>query len=112
MERTNEREKTWRNGNSGVKYLGRGPKIDWGIVKFQPGEELGAHYHQGVEETFYFPEGSPKMIIDEREIRVSAGDAFRVEPGEAHNIINDTSSDVIAVFIKAPYDPQDRVSVQ
>jgi mannose-6-phosphate isomerase-like protein (cupin superfamily) len=112
MQRTNERDQTWRNGNSGVKYLGRGPRIDWGLVKLQPGEELGAHFHKAVEETFYFPEGSPKIIVAGKEIRVSAGDSFRVEPGETHDIVNDTSSDVIAVFIKTPYDPDDKVSAK
>ena len=112
MERTNERDQTWRNGNSGVKYLGRGPRIDWGIVKFQPDEELGAHYHANVEETFYFPAGSPKMVIAGKEYRVAAGDAFRVDPGEPHNIVNDTPSEVFAVFIKTPYDPEDKVAVE
>lgn len=112
MERTNERNQTWRRGNSGVKYMGRGPRIDWGIAKFMPGEELGPHYHRVVEETFYFPAGSPKMIVDGKEYRAEAGDAFRVEPGETHNIVNDTDSDVIVVFIKAPYDPEDKVNAK
>jgi quercetin dioxygenase-like cupin family protein len=112
MERTNERSQTWRKGNSGVKYMGRGPRIDWGIVKFMPGDELGAHYHRAVEETFYFPAGSPRMVIDATEYRVEAGDAFRVDPGEAHNILNDTDSEVIVVFLKVPYDPEDRVDVK
>ena len=112
MERTNERGQTWRKGNSGVKYMGRGPRVDWGIVKFQPGDELGAHYHKAVEETFYFPAGSPKMIVQGTEYRVDAGDAFRVEPGETHNVVNDTNSDVIAIFIKVPSDPEDKVDAK
>ena len=112
MQLTNAGEQDWRGGDSGVKYLGRGPRIDWGIVKFLPGEELGSHYHNEVEETFYFPHGAPKMIIDGNEMRVREGDAFRVEPGETHNIVNDSSADVTAVFIKCPYDPKDKVSAE
>ena len=41
MERVNEHEKTYRNGQSGVKYLFRGPCIDWGLIRFAPGEQLG-----------------------------------------------------------------------
>lgn len=109
MERTNSEAQQWRDGDSGVKYLGRGPKIDWGIVKFKPGQELGAHYHAKVEETFHFPHGAPLMVVDGEEFRVQPGDAFRIEPGETHNIVNDTDADVTAVFIKCPYDPDDKV---
>jgi mannose-6-phosphate isomerase-like protein (cupin superfamily) len=112
MERVNADKQAWRGGDSGVKYMMRGPRLDWGLVKFKPGEELGAHYHKAVEETFYFPEGAPKMIVAGSEIRVRPGDAVRVEPGETHNIINDTFGDVTAVFIKCPYDPDDKVAAK
>ncbi len=112
MERSNESEKTWRGGDSGVKYLGRGPKIDWGLVRFAPGQTLGSHHHKAVEETFYFPAGAPLMIIDGRETRVAPGDVFRVEPGEVHDIVNDSDGDVTAVFIKCPFDPDDKVAAK
>lgn len=112
MERSNDRDQAWRGGDSGVKYLLRGPKLDWGLVKFKPGEELGAHYHNAVEETFYFPDSAPRMIVAGSDMRVRPGDAFRVDPGETHNIVNDTDSDVTAIFIKCPYDPNDKVAVK
>ena len=54
MERVNEKEKEFRFGDSGPKYLFRGPKHEWGIVVLKPGQTLGAHYHNEVEETFTF----------------------------------------------------------
>lgn len=112
MEKVNEFEKEYRGGASGVKYLFRGPRIDWGVIKFLPGEELGPHYHERLEETFYFTSGSPLMIVDEEKFRARAGDAFRIEPGEHHNIVNDTEEEVNAVFIKSTYDPKDKVDVK
>jgi len=109
MELTNAGDQAWRDGDSGVKYLGRGPKIDWGVVKFKPGQELGAHYHNEVEETFYFPHGAPLMFVAGERFRVRPGDAFRIEAAETHNIVNDTDVDVTAVFIKCPYQPEDKV---
>ncbi len=109
MEHTNAEKEPWRDGESGVKYLGRGPEIDWGIVRFKPGDELDGHYHQRVEETFYFPHGAPLFLLNGRAIRVCPGDVFRVEAGECHNIINDTSEEVTAVFIKCPFLPEDKV---
>ena len=112
MERVNEHDLAYRSGTSGVKYLFRGPKIDWGVLRLAPGETLGRHYHERVEETFYFPAGEPVMIVNGREFRVRAGDAFRLAPTDAHDIINDTSAPVDILFIKSAYDPGDKVDVK
>ena len=112
MEKVNEFEQEYRHGDSGPKYLFRGPNIDWGVLRFQPGQTLGKHCHERVEETFYFTKGAPAMIIDGEEHRVKVGDAFRIEPGEVHDIINDTQEPIDAVFIKSTYDPKDKVDVE
>ena len=111
MEHVNEHDLAYRGGDSGPKYLFRGPVIDWGVLKFLPGQELGRHHHERVEETFYFTAGTPMMVIDDQEIRVKTGDAFRIEPGEVHNIVNDTDTPLKAVFIKSEYKPKDKVNV-
>ena len=108
MEKVNESEKEFRFGDSGPKYFFRGPKHEWGVIVFHPGQELGSHYHDEVEETFYFLAGEPKMIVDGVEYRVETGDAFRIEPKEKHNIVNDTDSPTRIIFIKCPYLPKDK----
>ena len=112
MEKVNEHECEFRFGDYGPKYLMRGPKFDWGVIVFQPSQELGAHKHEQVEETFYFETGTPLMVVDETEYRVTSGDVFRLEPGEAHNIINDSDQDTRIIFIKCPYLPQDKVAIE
>jgi len=111
MQRVNESEQQFRHGDSGPKYMFRGPKHEWGIIVFHPGQALGPHKHREVEETFFFAAGAPQMIVDGGAHRVRPGDAFRLEPGEAHDIINDTDQDVRIIFIKCPYSPDDKVSV-
>ncbi len=81
------------------------------MLVFQAGQELGAHKHAEVEETFYFESGTPLMVVDGQEHRVTAGDVFRLEPGEAHNIVNDTAADTRIIFIKCPYVPGDKIDV-
>ena len=110
MERANENEKTFRKGDSGPKYLMRGPKIDWGVIALNPGEKMGVHGHNEVEETFFFIQGAPKIIIDDVSYDVKEGDAFRLEPLEKHDIHNDTDSPVKFVFIKCPYLPDDKIT--
>jgi len=111
MQRVNENDGTYRDGDSGVKYMFRGPKIDWGVIRFLPGQQLGLHFHNEVEETFYFPRGAPLMWIEGQEYRVRPGDAFRIEPRERHNIVKDTPAPVDTIFIKSTYQPQDKVDV-
>ena len=111
MERVNEQDLEFRHGDHGPKYLFRGPRIEWGVIVFRPGQELGPHKHMQVEETFYFLEGTPQMVIEGESYRVRPGDAFRVEPGEAHNIVNDTGADIRLVFIKCPCIPDDKAGL-
>ena len=111
MEKVNEQEQEFRGGDSGVKYMFRGPIIDWGIIKLLPGQTLGHHYHEAVEETFYFTTGTPKIIVDGVEHRVTKGDAFRLQPPEKHDIVNDSEGETVIIFIKSTYDPKDKVNV-
>jgi len=112
VERINESQKDYRKGSSGPKYLFRGPKIDWGVLRLEPGESMGAHSHKEVEETFYFFDGSPKMVINDEVFQTREGDAFRVEPREKHDVVNDTDRAVKVVFIKSPYLPEDKIDYQ
>ncbi|HHV81652.1 TPA: cupin domain-containing protein [bacterium] len=106
MERAKESEKTFRYEEWGPKYIMRGPRIEWGLLRLIPGKELGAHYHREVEETFYVISGKAQMTVDGETFEISAGDAIRVEAPEEHNII--PSEDFLAIFIKAPYLPEDK----
>ncbi|MFW6119082.1 MAG: cupin domain-containing protein [Planctomycetota bacterium] len=110
MERVNANELEYRHGDSGPKYLFRGPNIDWGLIRFQPGETLGAHYHDEVEETFYFTRGAGVFKVNGVEHDIAAGDAFRVEPGETHDVLNTGDEPLDGVFIKDRYSPDDKVS--
>jgi len=109
MQKTSEQEQPYRDGDHGVKYLFRGPNIDWGLIRLRPGDSLGAHYHRRVEETFYVTSGSPKMMVNGQEHRARPGDVFRLEPLDRHDMINDGPEAVTAVFIKFPFDKDDKV---
>jgi len=112
MEQVNADNLEYRKGDSGPKYLFRGPRIDWGIMKFNPGQTMGMHKHAEVEETFFFTEGAPLIVVNGENIRVRTGDAFRLEPGDVHDIVNDTDQPIEAVFIKSIYKPDDKIDVK
>jgi mannose-6-phosphate isomerase-like protein (cupin superfamily) len=52
------------------------------------------------------------MTVGGQQFRIKPGDAVRLDPGDVHNIINDTNEPVDAVFIKSSYDPEDKVDVK
>jgi len=108
MQRVNESDCPFRGGDWGVKYFMRGPRIDWGMILLKPGQAMGEHGHRHVEETFYFIDGAPTLIVDGKEIQTREGDVFRLEPPERHDIRNDTGESVKVIFIKTPYLPDDK----
>lgn len=111
MQQVSERELEYRDGDHGVKYLFRGPNIDWGVIRLLPGASLGGHYHERVEETFYFTSGSARMVVNGEDHRARVGDAFRMEPGDRHDIVNDTDEVCDVVFMKHPFDKTDKIPI-
>jgi len=111
MQRVNELDMPYRGGDSGVKYLVRGPRIDWGVILLSPGDRLGGHYHREVEETFFVVEGAGTFTVNDETYPATKGDVFRMEPTDRHDIVNDTNAPMKLVFIKCPYLPEDKVSL-
>ncbi len=110
MQKVNEYSLQFRHGDHGPKYFFRGERHEWGVIRLNPDERLGPHYHKEVEETFYFPDSEPMLIVDGTAYRVEAGDVFKLAPGEKHDILNDTASPIKLIFIKCPYLPDDKVA--
>ena len=102
MDKVNESQMAFRGGASGVKYLFRGPQVDWGVILLLPGERLGGHYHEQVEETFYLLSGRVPLV---------PGDAVRLPAPERHDIRNDSGEPAKLVFIKCPYLPKDKIDI-
>ena len=109
MDRVNEFYLGYRHEDHGPKYFFRGDRFEWGVIRLLPGDTLGGHSHNEVEETFYFPEGTPEMIVNGEAHRVNPGDVFKLSPTETHDIRNDTDQPIKLIFIKCPYIPDDKV---
>ena len=110
-EKINEKDIPWRDPKKKVKYIFRGPNIDWGIIIYEPGQKLGKHYHEDTEETFFILEGEPTFIINDEEVQTETGDALRVDKKVSHDIINKSKKSCKILFIKWPYLPDDKVNL-
>jgi quercetin dioxygenase-like cupin family protein len=81
--------------------------VDLAIVP--PGATIGRHTHAAEEEEFYLVlEGTARMTLDGRDVRVGPGDLVRNRPGGTHDLVNDGTEPVrIFVFeVAAPGTPR------
>ncbi len=105
----NESEKEFRQGNSGPKYLLKGDRMNFGIIRLAPGEKLTPHFYQIMEENFFVVEGEPEIRIDGSLYRLKAGDFVHCEPAEVHALSNPGSTDARLLFMLAPSTEGDKI---
>lgn len=106
-----ESQRDYRFGDSGPKYLLRGPRMNFGLVVLKPGQDFNAHYHNIMEENFFVLEGELEIHIDEEIHHCKKGDFIHVEPKKVHYLINRGDSDFKAAFMLSPYQESDKVNV-
>lgn len=109
----NEKDKDYRfvDRQSGPKYLMKGPRMNYAIVRFNPGEDFKAHYHNVMEENFYILEGKIDIIVDGKVNSLKEGDFIHIEPGEIHYCKNSYDEPVKMVSTLAPFQESDKVEV-
>lgn len=108
----NEKDKEYRFGDSGPKYLMKGPRMNFALVQFQPGQDFKAHFHRVMEENFYILEGSVDVVVDGTVHHLSSGQFIHVEPNEIHYVINNGKETVKMVSTLAPFQDSDKVDVE
>lgn len=107
----NENEREYRFGNSGPKYLMKGPRMNFALVQFSAGEDFTAHYHNIMEENFFILEGEIDIVVDGKVNKLKQGDFIHIEPGEVHYCINNSTSSVKMISTLAPFQEVDKVDV-
>lgn len=112
MFKVNESEKAYRFGDSGPKYLMRGPRVGCGIVVLKPGQDFKGHYHQIMEENFLVLEGTIDFYVDGSPVVCKAGDLLHLEPNESHYLNNPYDEPAKAVFILAPFTENDKIETE
>lgn len=108
MFATKESEHEYRFGDSGPKYLMKGPRLSCGLVVLKPGQDFKKHYHLHMEENFLLLEGKLDIYVDEKLTTFEAGEFVHVEPNEKHYLINRYEKPAKAVFVLGPFTPNDK----
>ncbi|MEY8355021.1 cupin domain-containing protein [Lachnospiraceae bacterium 54-53] len=108
----NESEKEFRFGDSGPKYLMKGPRMNFAVVQFKPGEDFTAHYHNVMEEDFFILEGEVNIVVDGAVHHLKQGDFIHIEPSEVHYLFNPYQNNVKMISTLAPFTEVDKVEVK
>ncbi len=111
MTIVNEKDREYRFGDSGPKYLLRGPRMNFGVVVLKPGQDFPAHYHNIMEENFFILEGELEIHIENEIFHCKKGDLIHVEPKKVHYLINKGTTDFKAAFMLSPFQEKDKVEV-
>ena len=67
----------------------------------QGGMKSDYHDHENEEQIYYFTRGSGKMLIDDKEYPIKAGDAVHLPPKTMHQLINDSEDEIEHILICA-----------
>ena len=106
-----EKDREYRFGDSGPKYLMKGPRMNFALVQFMPGQDFRAHYHNVMEEDFFILEGEIDIVVDGVVHHLHPGQLIHIEPGEVHYCKNNCHQPVKMVSTLAPYEEVDKEEV-
>lgn len=105
----NENDFEYRFGDSGPKYLMKGPRMNFALVQFQPHQNFQAHHHNIMEENFFILEGKVDIVVDGVVHTLSAGDFIHIGPGEVHFVNNPYDEPIKMVSTLAPFQEVDKI---
>ncbi len=106
-----ERDRAYRFGDSGPKYLMKGPRSNFALVQFQAGEDFKAHYHNVMEENFFILEGEVDIVVDGVVHHLTPGQLIHIDPGEIHYVKNNTDAPMKMISTLAPYTDPDKIEI-
>ena len=112
MIKSNEAHHEYRFGDSGPKYLIRGPECDMGVVMLQPGQSFPNHRHIEACEIFYTLAGEVTLYLNGEPYTLGSGDVLHCDPGEAHFLVKRGELPWKGVFVKSPHIPGDSHPVE
>lgn len=111
MFKVSESEREYRFGDSGPKYLLKGPRLSMGVVVLNAGQDFKKHYHPHMEEDFLVLEGNVDIVVNNTKYCCKPGDFVHADPMESHYLANNYDKPVKLVFVPGPYTENDKVEV-
>ncbi len=88
-----DRRENMRGGNGAAELTRYSKELPKNLrlfseIRLEPGSSIGFHVHEGETELFLFLEGKGRVMDDEREVFVEAGDSMTTFSGHGHSVEN------------------------
>lgn len=77
------------------------------IVEIAPGNHVKPHFHEETIEVFYILQPGGKLVIEDEEIEPEEGETIVCEPGDVHEVINDSNQEFRILVFKAEMEEDD-----
>ena len=77
------------------------------IIRFLPKTKIGPHYHKCVCEIFYLLKGKGYFIFNGQKFIGKKNDIFLCQPKDIHEIINDSSRELVVLIFKTNENQKD-----
>lgn len=110
VSRANAEHYTWGAGCDGY-YLLKSPGAHVIEENMPPGTAERMHRHRNARQLFYVLSGELTMRFAEGDVRIAAGSALEVEPGQGHQARNDSTSEVRFIVVSVPPSHGDREDI-
>ena len=81
--------------------------LGMGMVTIQPGESGNPHNHEKEQETWFVISGEGKLVIGKEEVHLEPDMLVVAPAGIPHQIFNDGSNVLKALFIFTPAGPEE-----
>lgn len=75
-----------------------GPITQFAQANFPPGEVAAGHVHHDMTEVFLISAGTATMQLSQRAEQLQTGDCIVIEPGEWHELQNNSSEVLQVVY--------------
>jgi quercetin dioxygenase-like cupin family protein len=92
----------WRPDRMGKSTLFQSPRLLVGLNAFEPGQAHALHAHQGMDKLYQVIEGEGVLLLDGREVAMTAGEIVVAPDGVPHGIRNASSRRLLVLVVLAP----------
>ncbi|AQL41919.1 hypothetical protein BV210_03955 [Halorientalis sp. IM1011] len=79
------------------------------VVEVPPGEHVEPHFHRETREVFYVQQAGGRFVIDGTEVTPAAGEVVVCEPGDVHEVYNESDEPFRILVFKADLAEDDTV---
>lgn len=79
------------------------------VVEGPPGEHVAPHVHRETRGVFYVQQASGRFVVDGTEVTPAAGEVVVCEPGDVHEVYNESDEPFRILVFKADLAEDDTV---